>query len=134
MKLESQQNPYSAPEVPIEAITLTPLTPMQRRVLEFYLKHREQQPSWRGMLWRWLRLWSVALLGYGMAIGGAYFLIPKVWPWDDALPHFVAIFLCALAMGGMFRDITYLRQTTHIWPVLQDILDWDKVAARLESG
>ena len=134
MTSESQQNPFRSPEVPVDAIALSPLTPMQRRVLEFYWKHREHQPSWRSMLLRWLRLWSLALLGYGVAIGVGYLLIPKVWPWDDVLPHFVAVFLIALAMGGMFRDITYLRQTTHIWPILQDVLDWDKVAARLDAG
>ena len=133
MASEPQQNPFSSPESSVEAIPLGPLTPMQRRVLEYYLKHRDQPLLWGPLLRDWLRRWFGTLAAYGLLIWIGYLMIPKLIPSDREIPHFAALGLAAFALGGILRDIAYLRQAVDIWPVLQDVMDWNKVAARLEG-
>jgi hypothetical protein len=133
MTLESQSNPFRSPDVSVEAVTLDRLTKLQRRALEYYLKHRGEQIGWRDAIRHFLRQWSVSTIVCGILIWLGYQSIPRLFPQDQSLPDFAALGLAALFIGMMLRDATTLQQASEMWPVLQDVLDWDKVSARLKQ-
>jgi len=132
MESPSQQNPFQSPETPVEAMPLAALTPRQRRILEFYLKHQESVPTTGELVWGWLKVWIVPLSVFSVMIFMLYFMNPLSLSSYGATLNYLAIFLVALVLGAFLRDISYLRQTKVVWPLLQEIIDWKKAAARLD--
>jgi len=100
------------------------LTPLQRRTLEGYRWYHQHPPAWRhflmAMMWRssyalYLAIVAVAvlivLIGRGSVLGGLFYL------------------LLGIILGVVFRNLRQYHQTVRLWPVLDRIIDWDKVEA-----
>ena len=100
------------------------LTRSQRRTLEIYRWYHQHPPAWRfylmAMMWRssyliYLGIVAVAVLlvviGRGVVIGGWLYL------------------LLGIILGVVIRNLRLYHQTVRLWPVLDSIIDWDKVEA-----
>jgi hypothetical protein len=104
------------------------LTKRQRRVLEIYRWYRAHPPSFRfylsAMLWRSARWLYASIFGIAILIvmtrasifGGLTYIILGV------------------LLGFVIRDVLSYRQTTLVWPVFDEIIDWSKVDALLQSA
>lgn len=45
---------------------------------------------------------------------------------------YLALFLIGLLVGSMGRDVAQFRYTVHMWPVLQVVMDWNRIDELLQ--
>lgn len=69
------------------------------------------------LLWANRRIYTILLLVFA---GLAVFAYPA---FGTLGPSFLAVALFSIVL----RDIGYFRRTVAIWPVLQQVLDWNKI-------
>lgn len=94
-----------------------PLTKSQKRQLAVYLKLRDQPLSVLGLVWFNRRAYA-AFFAIALVSG-----IIAYWGFCGLGAAFVGV-----AYGAMFfRDLGYYRRAKHTWPVLCEVLAWDKV-------
>lgn len=98
------------------------LTHLQHRYLESLLQLRESGIDWgwfaRRMARRWLMLTLIAVFAW-------FAVVPK-------LPTY-GLLLTGVCFGSMLRDFAVFRTSRRTWPVVQEIIDWDR-AERLGAG
>ncbi|MCH8922008.1 MAG: hypothetical protein IIA67_02530 [Planctomycetes bacterium] len=132
----SPDNPYQSPppETTIEAELAEGLTRRQRTTLQFYLKYREPPPTVMGLaamsVGRWLALMVLTSIVFSCALGVVMLI-------DASLT--VVLFLIGLmigmCLGAAARDAGIFRNFVHVWPVLRDVLNWQRIEERLgEDG
>jgi hypothetical protein len=104
------------------------LTKQQRRMLEIYRWYRAHPPSlrfylsamlWRSARWLYVGVFAIAVL---IVIGRATIF--------GSLTYIIL----GLLLGFVVRDVIYYRQTTLVWPVFDEIIDWGKVEALLQPA
>ncbi len=99
------------------------LTYYQKRSLEFYLIQKDKQPTLISMFVFNIRLYAWTGVLFIGAILFYYFL--------SGLE--AAYIAGALFVGVFLRDIGILRKSVRNWPLLQEIIDWDKAALLTEE-
>ena len=99
------------------------LTLTQRRLLQFYNRHRST-PLSIGTVIRshapsWILMAITAVASYG--------LLKSEWP------LFAGLYI-GICGGAFLRDVSRLRTLFHTWPITRAVLDGDKVEKLLEAG
>jgi hypothetical protein len=93
------------------------LTRIQRRQIALYLHFRNEPISILGLFWFSRRTYSILLIAALLSALLAYWL-------DD----FYLLILVAVAYGTMLlRDVGYYWRSKRVWPVVREVLAWDKV-------
>ena len=104
------------------------LTKQQRRALEIYRWYRTHPPIFRfylsAMLWRSARWLYVGIFGIAVLI-----VLSRASMFGS-----LAYIILGLLFGFVIRDLLYYRQTTLVWPVFDEIIEWSKVDALLQSA
>ncbi|MEP6668977.1 MAG: hypothetical protein ABJF10_07495 [Chthoniobacter sp.] len=93
------------------------MTPLQRRNLRVYLQYRERSMTVLGLFRANLPIYFYLLFFFGFV--GALFYCAGGWR--------VTSYLAVALVTMLARDIGYFRRATRIWPVLRQVLDWQKV-------
>jgi len=114
-------NPYEAPAT---AARPSRLARLERDALKQYLMYREQQPTLLSLITGNVMHW----LWFSM-LTGPPFLIAALLLMDECV---LGIWLGLLA-GFALRDVGLARLFVILWPMLNDVLDWDRVQARYDQ-
>jgi Flp pilus assembly protein TadB len=93
------------------------MTRLQRRNLEIWLKFRDRPMTVRGLLWANRRTYLIMLIGFGLL---CWLIYTSVGLLGSA---FVAV---AFAIA-VLRDLGYFIRSARAWPVLREVIDWNKV-------
>ena len=93
------------------------MTAMQQRYLQLCLRFRGRRMAIAGLLWASRRIYAVLLLLFSAAAGLLYILV------TPAAPAYVGSALVVVIL----RDIGYFRRSVMLWPVLEQVLDWNHV-------
>ena len=97
------------------------LTAFQRRCLESYVYLHGKSPTLLDVLSFRSRGWLPFLM---MAVlSSLMFYISSLW----------GMFMIGMTMGAVLRIIGYARFTVLGWPVIERVLDWDRVASVLRA-
>jgi hypothetical protein len=92
------------------------LTYYQKKSLEFYLAHKDKRVTLISMYRFNARLYAwIGVLCLGVTLF-YYFLVDLQ----------AACIVGALFVGMLLRDIGTFRKSIRNWPLLQEIIDWDK--------
>jgi len=97
------------------------LTMFQKRCLESYLYMRGKPATVFRVLSFRPRGW-LPFLGIGVVSALSFFVNP-----------YVGIFMIGLTLGAVLRIIGYARFTVMGWPVIERVLDWDRVESLLRE-
>jgi len=93
------------------------LTGIQRRQIALYLHFRDKSISVIALFWFSRRTYAVLLAAALLSALLAYWL-------ND----FFLLALVAVAYGTMLlRDVGYYRRSRRVWPVVREVIAWDKV-------
>lgn len=93
------------------------MTRLQRRNLQVYLHFRERRMTILALLWANRRIYAIMLLCFGGLAAFAY----------SAFGTTGAAFVAVAFFSTFVRDIGFYRRSAAIWPVLQQVLDWNKI-------
>lgn len=93
------------------------MTRLQQRNLRIYLQYRERPMTIAGLVWANRRIYILLLVLFG-TVGGLFYNA-----FGAAIAGYVGVAFVAIIL----RDIGYFRRSARIWPVLQQVLDWQKV-------
>lgn len=93
----------------------------ERNTLLQYIKMREQSPTTAGIMVRsWkhytflvVLLASICLLAIVLEI------------------RMIAIVATGLVAGAVLRDIGYARRLVRVWPLLEEIMDWNRIEKKM---
>ena len=99
------------------------MTRLQLRNLQVYLQYRERPMTVVGLFWANRRIYLLLVIIFGVAAGLFY----SVGGWWLAGYALVAL-ACTL-----LRDLGYYRRSARIWPVVKDVLDWQKIEALVSA-
>ena len=99
------------------------LTRTQRRLLTIYEKYRDRPMTIGSLLWASRKVYAILLGVFGVVIAYFYFV---------DLAFIGSFFVVALA-ATLLRDFGYFRRSVAIWPVLREVIDWDRVAQKLRD-
>jgi len=95
---------------------MTP-TNLQNRNLELYAKYRNDRPCLRNLIaFNRARYYPIFVI---MAIGVIFLVLPDF--------HIFGIIIISMTAGVLIRDLGFFRHTVLIWPLVQEIIDWNKV-------
>ena len=121
-------NPYQSPgQEPASQ-----LPERHRTILEAYLKHRDQPPTVLVYLRKVLPFWLLVMVL--MAVGAA----PLVLFARDATASPTLLYCGASLLAGVFigacaRDIGWIRRVVATWPVMREVIDWEKIERLLKQ-
>ena len=99
------------------------LTKVQRQTLEQYRRYRGKRPGVgffvRSNLWRYFLLVGAGVVAFLLLLslgvsGPAYLLL-------------------GLVVGALLRDYALFRRFKQSWPVVEELLDWDRLNALLDE-
>ena len=93
------------------------MNPLQHRSLQLYLYFRERPMTVAALLWANRRVYLIM----GLFFGGLGSFVYSQFGSEGAVLVAVAFVTVVL------RDIGYWRRSVKIWPVLKQVLDWNKV-------
>jgi hypothetical protein len=98
------------------------LTRLQYKALKIYSRYHTSGFTVGQVIRNCWRYWLF------LAAGGAfnYFFVMPAWP-------AVGWLYLGLCMGAFLRDIGYYQVAFRIWPAIQQIFDWKRVAELIES-
>jgi hypothetical protein len=100
------------------------LTRLQRKTLQYFHAFRSESPTVGRQLsfnWvAWLPLLVVAVLGCIVLLAPGFENVGWLW--------------IGLVVGAFFRDIGRYRGIVRVWPVYQEIINWQRVSELLESS
>ena len=94
---------------------------IQRRNVEIWLQFREKPMSIPGLVWANRRMYAL-LIGLFAAIGAFFYVLAG---------PLAACFLGVALLAVLVRDIGFYRRSAAIWPLMQTVMDWNKVEALL---
>lgn len=122
-------NPYQSPSADLSPPPF-PLSRVQRKSLEFYWKYRGRRLTLSQLIWLVLPKWAMMpLLLLAVSLANAW-LPAGGQPQLDWL----LLLLVGFASGLFARDYAYLRSMVHLWPVLDEVFDWNAIQAKLEKS
>ena len=99
------------------------LTRRQKRQIALYLHFRNRPMSVNALFWFNRGIYAITLTAGVASAAAAY------WLHDSWLLTVVVV-----AYGAMLlRDVGYYWRSKSVWPVLQDVLAWDKLQ-QLNAG
>jgi len=93
------------------------MTRLQRRHLQLYLRFRAQPMTLTGLLWANRRLYVLLLLAFAA-------MAALVFSTSGAN---AAAFVGVAFAVVILRDIAWYRRSISIWPLLTELLHWDKI-------
>ena len=93
------------------------MTRLQRRNLQLYLHFRERPMTVFALLWSNRRIYFLLLLVFGGMGAFVYSMFGA-----SGAAYLAVAFVITVA-----RDIGFYRRSAGIWPVLQQVLDWNKI-------
>jgi hypothetical protein len=109
-------------DLELEEMTM-PLSKVQRQTLEQYRSYRGKRPGAvyfvRLNLWRYVLLVGVAVVGFMVLLSLGV-----------SAPAYL---LLGLLAGALLRDYALFRRFKHSWPVVEGLLDWDRLNDLLEG-
>ena len=101
---------------------------LRAKYLKYYWKYHTSPPTLLSMLPRAVVVWIL----FVVLLVGAYFLASLVI--DDPTYQFGLLGLSAGVMFGVvLRDIGIMRLTEQIWPILEEIIDWEAVEEKHDA-
>ena len=100
------------------------LTRLQRRNLAVYQQYRGRRMTILGLFWSNRRIYVLTVVLFGGIVAAC----------DRWVDPRLAAFMAVAFLAVLVRDIGYFRRSVQIWPLLQEIVDWDKVAALVREG
>lgn len=99
------------------------MTKLERRTLEYYKQYRRNPPKAN-------RIWLSSLRTHSILIGGAACLTA----FDYLTGHFLWSYLMlSFIFGVLLSDYRRGIVSEAIWPLFEDIIDWDYVDELLEA-
>lgn len=93
------------------------MTPLQCRNLQIYLHFREKRITVAGIFWLNRRIYVLMLALFAAAALLSYF----------AAGILGGAFVGVVFASCLLRDIGHFRKTVALWPVLREVLDWNKI-------
>ena len=96
---------------------------LQRKTLQGYQDLRRSQGTVWGQIRR--RLWLYLVRIIGMII-----VIPLIVMQNSGL----VLLILGIILGMMARDIQYFFIWKRIWPVMETVLNWERIEALLDSA
>jgi hypothetical protein len=93
------------------------MTRLQQRNLKLWLRFRGQRLTILGLIWANRRMYLLLILAFGTLAALAYIYFGALGAWF-LLVAFAAVFV---------RDIGFYRRSVAIWPIFQQVFDWNKV-------
>ena len=93
------------------------MTNLQRRNLQLYLRYRGRRMTIAGLFWANRRTYLLMCVLLGAI---AAFV-------STLAGHIGAAFVGVAGAVVILRDIGYFRRSAAIWPLLEQIIDWDRV-------
>jgi hypothetical protein len=125
---ESNINPYVSPSSGIISVNRS-LSRLERRQLESWWRHRDLPYTYLELLLLHVRSWiTVAAILLVMVVACWWFL-----KWNAQFLVLSALLLTPLMLGVIARDVGLIRQFIRLWPIMSNVLDWDRIAARLNN-
>jgi hypothetical protein len=111
-------NPYEAVSIRVDKDRRS-----DKRILEFYLRHRSINPTLATMIGQHTCVWLIQIYGGIAAILFTFILVGC----SD-----VRYLVIGLIAGSMIRDVVMCRQTVHRWPLYRDVLNWERIEQQLD--
>ena len=93
------------------------VTRKQRLMLAVYRKYHRGGIS----LWRIYRL-----CGWRIAVVPVYFTLAAVLCFAYGI-NWAGLLLVGFGAGAVLRDLAYFRRSVAVWPLIEEITDWDRV-------
>ncbi len=94
-----------------------PLTRFQRKTLTWYLKYHDKPPTLGRLVLRsWWTHAAMLAIGVGIAASLYYLGIPSV-----------GTLLLGMMLGAVVRDIRHFWNTVMVWPLLEQVFDWERI-------
>ena len=126
----SLMSSQSGPANPYESPATSEVSRYDRRVLLIYLSMRDKPPTYLRLFARmipsYLILCSVPIL----AFMGVMVLRSTIW----VIPLLAGVLFVGFLLGVLTRDLGIFRRTILIWPVLSDIINWERVEQLLDDS
>ena len=120
----NDQNPY---QPPAGAARLPRTVRYEQSTLRAYLDYHRAPPSLAGFLARHINRWFALALVTGCVILAWSFLLGSE-SFQRSMPLAIGIL-----MGYIIHDCTHARLFVRMWPMLDDIFDWERVQAKYDS-
>lgn len=98
-------------------------TNQKRKVLEQYRDFHREAPR-MGSLWR------KSLKAHLVLLALLLLVVPITWFLE--IPS-IGLFTVGLTAGAILRDSAWFRRSVQFWPLLDSIIDWNKVDTLLEQ-
>ena len=121
----NDQNPYQPPGTTIPARSPR-LARYERDTLSSYLAYHERPPSVPRYLLPYAVQWVRVFVGMALTMAACTYLLGSRFL--DAAPIMLGVFI-----GFIVRDYTYARLVVALWPMLDEIFDWDRVRAKYDT-
>ena len=99
------------------------MNPIQRRNLQLYQHFRKQPMTILRLFWANRRIYLFLLIIFGAFAALVYF----------AFDFYGAAIVGVALVVLMLRDFAFYRISVAIWPLLREILDWNKIDELLAS-
>lgn len=99
------------------------LTPAQRKILESYQLFRDTPPS----VWR---QWQIVSRSHAMLM--ILVALASIILYLEVSPS-AGCYLAGFGIGAVVRDFGWFRATARVWPVLSQVVHWQKVDDLLEG-
>lgn len=103
------------------------LTHLQRATLMLYQAYHANAPTVGGILRRLMKLYLIMLI----VVVATLTVVTLTGSFSDALPW--AGLLIGLVSGAALRDLGHVRIAVRVWPVLSQVLDWQKIDVLLTT-
>lgn len=117
MNAEPMINPYASSDIRDVAT----LTTRERRILEFYLKYRENGPSRANLIVQYVPSWGLMGCTFAILLG----LLQVLFGATAAIPALV--FVSGAWLGAVLRDLGHCLRVIHYWPLHRRVLDWTAI-------
>jgi hypothetical protein len=98
-----------------------PLTKIQRNTLVVYQQFRERPMTVSGLFWASRKAYLILFALFG-AVAALYYSAG----WNVGASCVGMAFVSIVV-----RDIGHFRRSAAVWPVVREVLDWDRVASKL---
>jgi len=122
----SNGNPYASPP-PVRGRARISRK-LERQVVAYFWQCRKQPPTSFSLWMRFIPAWGIMILGVtAMILAGSVVLPPQ-------LLLLTALFGAGVTVGALLRDLSFCLRISKQWPVLEELLDWDKIDQKHDSA
>ncbi len=121
----SQNNPYQSP--PEVKGPSSKERKLEALIVKYFRQCRERPPTWLSLWRRFLPYVGIQILFIAGIILVASIIVPSAY-----LAH-IGILSVGMILGSWLRDLGFCRKIALQWPVLEQLLDWDKIERKHEE-